>query len=93
MELVPGRDSPLHRHVQVVNGPLPQVLHPPFSVRTRIVVDEGTQFSPLVEQVLPMRQLLLLGDHQEGAVDLVFELEAAEEVYERHPLPQAFLVC
>ena len=90
LELVPSCDPSLHRDVEVVNGPAPQILHAPVPVR--VVVDEGTQFGPLVQQVFPVSQLLGLRDHEEGSVDLVLELEAAQETYERDSLPQPLLV-
>ena len=90
LELVPGSDPSLHRDVEVVNGPAPQILHPPVSIC--VVVDEGAQFGPLVKQVFPVSQLLGLRDHEEGSVDLVLELEAAQETYERDSLSKSLLV-
>ena len=90
LELVPGCDPSLNCDVEVVNGPAPQVLHP--SLPVRVVVDEGAQFGPLVKQVFPVGQFLGLRDHEEGPVDLVLELEAAEETYEGDALSQPLLV-
>ena len=91
LELVPGCDPSLHCDIEVVYGPAPQILHP--SVSICIVVDEGAQFGPLVKQIFPVSQLLGLCDHEEGPVDLVLELEAAQETYERDSLSQPLLVC
>ena len=90
LELVTSCDPSLHRDVEVINGPAPQILH--ASVSICVVVDKGAQFSPLVEQVFPVSQLLGLCDHEEGSVDLVLELEAAQETYERDSLSQPLLV-
>ena len=57
------------------------------------MVDKRAQFGPLVKQIFPVSQLLGLCDHEEGPVDLVLELEAAQETYERDSLSQPLLVC
>ena len=39
-----------------------------------------------------MRQLFLRGDDEERAADLVLELQAAQEIYQRDPLAQSLLI-
>ena len=79
MKLVPCRHATLDCYIEVIHGPLPQILHASLS-RIRIVIRQSLELCPFVEKVAPMRQLFLGRDDQKWPTYLMFALEIAQKV-------------
>ena len=89
-QLVPGGHPALDGHVHVVDCPVPQVGH--SHVLVTIVVDQGPQLCPFVEEILPVVQLRLGGDDKEGPGQLELVLQVIQVVDQGDALPEAVLV-
>jgi len=90
VQLVASRHASLNRHVQVVQGPSAQVLHPALLVG--VVVDQGLKIGPLIKKILPVSQLFLSRDHQELSADLVLRLQVMHEVDKSDAFAETFLI-